>query len=159
MTHRIALVCALSACMSTHPAVPTGEALAIVDTDAVTNWYATQGERPIRDEDLFRITGDQRSLEATQEVRSHARIWQAIGVVGVAIGMAIASGGFATGVTPQGEEAYLFTGISAVGLGSWAFTYGTARRSSSFHAVDRTTAKDDVQRYNDDLHRAAGAQR
>ncbi|MEJ7602075.1 MAG: hypothetical protein WKG01_29530 [Kofleriaceae bacterium] len=118
-------------------------------------WYPVQGPSQITDEDFFRITGDQLSLERSEALRAKGRRYAALGTGSMLVGIAsMIAARFVTG--NQGLMIGLYSGGGIVGLaGGYGFMRGREMQSPDNHAVDRSTAELDARRYNGSLGRPA----
>jgi hypothetical protein len=115
-------------------------------------WYPVQGRQQINDEDFFRFTGNQRALQATEEMHAQGRMYAALGVGGMVVGIAAMVA--ARFVGSSGAQLGLYTGGGLLGTaGAYGFWHGWSLQSPDSHAVDRSIGEVDAARYNDNLRR------
>jgi hypothetical protein len=117
-------------------------------------WYPVQGRNQITDEDFFRLTGDGESLRLSAELRHRGRVYTALGTGAMVLGIAATIA--ARFVDDQKLQIGLYSGGGIAGLaGGYAFLRGWEMQSPDEHAIDRSIADIDAQRYNAKLRRGA----
>lgn len=113
-------------------------------------WYPVQGGQQIRDEDFFRITGDQESLAATESLRADGRTNQRLGFIAIGGGFGVALVGYLIPNTTVQTILPLAGTVTA--LGGWYLARkGAEEQNPVHHAVDRSVADRAAQRYNETL--------
>ncbi len=118
-------------------------------------WYPVQGTEQLSDEDFFRISGDQASLDQTMALRQSGKKWNrrgiglmAGGVVGVIASYFVSNGGLRTGLLVAG-------GLSVSG-GYYLSWWGANQMNPETHAVDRSVADRAANKYNESLTATGG---
>lgn len=113
-------------------------------------WYGVQGNEQLADEDFFKITGDQASLDRTLAMRADGKKWQKRGLytmigggVGAIAGFLIPNAILKTGLTTLG-------GLTVAG-GYYMSYYGASEMNPETHAVDRSVADRAANNYNASL--------
>jgi len=118
-------------------------------------WYPVQGTEQLRDEDFFKIAGDQKALDETLALRASGKKWNRRGmytmgggIVGMIVGYFIPQ--------PAVRTALLLGGGLAVSGGYYMSFWGARQMNPETHAVDRSVADRAALQYNQSLGNAAG---
>ena len=110
-------------------------------------WFPAQGDQVLADEDFFRIAGDQESLDATLRWRERNRAWNHGGKITMVAGAATVLVAIALGRSTTSGLVLLGGTLGIVG--GWYITrWSHAEQEPENHAVDRSTAVEAAQRYN-----------
>jgi hypothetical protein len=118
-------------------------------------WYPVQGAQQLRDEDFFRITGDEKALTDTENMRADGKKWRNRGFVGL-------GAGFVTSLVCYlipNDIAKLALGLGGMAVmtgGYIAAYYGIHEMNPETHAVDRSVAERAALDYNAKLGKTAG---
>jgi hypothetical protein len=118
-------------------------------------WFPVQGAAQLRDEDFFRIAGDEEALTATEELRARGRSWQKTGYITMGAGIAVAIIGY---LIPNLTAKYVVAsagGLTA-GAGYWIARQGAQDLDPENHAVDRSVAERAANTYNQKIGTTVG---
>jgi len=123
-------------------------------THSMKIWYPVQGTQQLRDEDFFKIAGDQNALRQTEDMRANGEKWRTRGMVTMGAGIVGVIAGY---LVPWDAAKYLLEigGTLAVGGGYYATHYGAMQMDPETHAVDRSVAERAAQGYNSQVGRSA----
>ncbi|MBA3540363.1 MAG: hypothetical protein H0T79_12175 [Deltaproteobacteria bacterium] len=118
-------------------------------------WYPVQGTEQLRDEDFFRIAGDQTALDETLALRANGHKWNRRGIYTMAGGVV---GLIASYFIPNPTvRTVLSLGSTlAVGGGYYMSFWGARQMNPETHAVDRSVADRAALQYNAQLGQSAG---
>jgi hypothetical protein len=120
-------------------------------------WYPVQGKEQLRDEDFFKITGDEISMKKAQEHRESGRLYSGLGMAGMLVGIAGMIAGRVAMADNQSLGIGLYCGGGIVGLaGAYSFYVGREMQSPESHAVDRSVADTAARDYNRQLGASVG---
>jgi hypothetical protein len=120
-------------------------------------WYPVQGKEQIRDEDFFKITGDEISMKKAQDHRETGRLYSGLGMTGMLVGIAAMIAGRYIIADNQGLGIGFYSGGAIVGLaGAYGFYLGREMQSPESHAVDRSVADTAAREYNRQLGASVG---
>jgi len=128
-------------------------------THTMAIWYPVQGKQQLRDEDFFKIAGDQGALDQTLAMRANGEKWHTRGLIIMGAGIAGMIGGYITGYAignPTVETLMVTGGSLAVAGGYYATYYGAHLQNPETHAVDRSMAERAAQQYNTGLGKQVG---
>ncbi len=113
-------------------------------------WFGVQGAQQLRDEDFFRIAGDDEALAQTLAMRDEGnrkikRGWLVLGISGGAI----VAGAFA----PREEITAVTTlaGLIGMTVGGYMVVAGMGLVDPERHAVDRSVAERAARSYNQNV--------
>jgi hypothetical protein len=118
-------------------------------------WYPVQGKQQLRDEDFFKITGDQAALAQTESLRDNGAKWRTRGIITMGAGVVAAIAGYFV-PNDLGRTVLVTGGGLAVAGGYYATWYGTSEMSPDTHAVDRSVAERAAVDYNQKLGKTVG---
>jgi hypothetical protein len=124
-------------------------------THSMKIWYPVQGKQQLRDEDFFKITGDQNALSQTEAMRANGEKWRNRGYVIMGAGIV----GSIVGYFVPNDTARLaleIVGGGAVAGGYYATYYGVQQMNPETHAVDRSVAERAANDYNSKLGKTGG---
>jgi hypothetical protein len=113
-------------------------------------WYGVQGTEQLSDEDFFKISGDQASLDQTLAMRADGKKWQHRGIgtmVGGGVGMLVS---FFIPNVPVRLGLEVLGGLALSG-GYYMTWMGAHEISPETHAVDRSVADRAANQYNQTL--------
>ncbi|HEV7559308.1 MAG TPA: hypothetical protein VGO00_27725 [Kofleriaceae bacterium] len=118
-------------------------------------WYPVQGKQQLRDEDFFKITGEQNALSQTEALREDGAKWRTRGIVTMGAGIVASIVGY---FVPNdiGRTVLVTGGGLAIAGGYYATWHGTNEMNPDSHAVDRSVAERAAQDYNQKLGKGAG---
>jgi hypothetical protein len=125
------------------------------ETHQMKIWYPVQGAQQLADEDFFGIAGDKSALDQTLAMREDGKKWSHRGIGLMAGGAVVAIVGYLIGnatVSPFME----LGGALVVSGGYGAAAYGAREMNPETHAVDRSVAERDANKYNQQVGRTVG---
>ncbi len=119
-------------------------------------WYPVQGTEQLRDEDFFRIAGDQKALDDTMELRATGKKWNRRGMYTMGGGIVTAIASFFI-PQPTVRTLLLVGGSVGVSGGYYLMAWGARQMNPETHAVDRSVAERAAVEYNQQLGHTVGA--
>jgi hypothetical protein len=124
-------------------------------THSMKIWYPVQGTEQLRDEDFFRIAGDQAALDETLALRANGKKWNRRGMYTMGGGVV---GLIASYFIPNPTARLVLSlgSTLAVGGGYYMSVWGARQMNPETHAVDRSVADRAAMQYNQQLGQAAG---
>ena len=125
------------------------------ETHQMKIWYPVQGPQQLADEDFFGITGDKAAHDQTIAMRADGEKWSHRGIGLIAGGAVVAIVGYLIGNLSASPIMEL-GGSLAVAGGYGAAAYGAREMNPETHAVDRSIAERDANKYNQQLGHTVG---
>ncbi|MEO6772437.1 MAG: hypothetical protein ABI467_05370 [Kofleriaceae bacterium] len=122
---------------------------------SVKIWYPVQGIQQLADEDFFQIAGDKQATDATLAMRENGRTWNHRGIGMMIGGAVVAITGFLIGNSTASPILEITGGLVVAG-GYGAASYGAREMNPETHAVDRSFAERDANKYNQQLGHTVG---
>ncbi len=125
------------------------------ETHQMKIWYPVQGPQQLADEDFFGITGDKAAQDQTLAMRADGEKWSHRGIGIMAGGAVVAIVGYLIG-NSTASPIMEIGGSVAVAGGYGAAAYGAREMNPETHAVDRSIAERDANKYNQQLGHTVG---
>jgi len=125
------------------------------ETHQMKIWYPVQGAQQLADEDFFGIAGDKEAQDQTLAMRADGEKWNHRGIGIMVGGAVVAIAGYLIGNSTASPIMEIGGGLTVTG-GYAAAAYGAREMNPETHAVDRSMAERDANKYNQQLGHTVG---